>query len=226
MIRVKCPGCGSRLQAQERLAGKAAKCPKCGTKVAIPKASEQQASDQTAASAGEREPAAADQAPAGQQVVAAAEEQLPIPVLPERLDRQAFYLICDRSKLIATWEHNGQGWQINVGTGFASAARNSDRLPNQGDFKLVELILENTEQGRRLVGIHCYALARYWALPALARGDDAIIDKLTGPAGLTREQKDLIRQVLRERFMPEVWRDARAVLDYLASTDYHSPGTE
>jgi len=114
---------------------------------------------------------------------------------------------------------------VSVGTGFASAARNSDRLPSQGDFKLVELLLENTDQGRRLVGIHCYALARHWALPALARGDDAIVGKLTGPAGLSRDQKDLVRQVLRDRFMPDVWRDAQAVLDYLASADYHSPGS-
>jgi len=221
MIRVQCPGCGSRLQARERLAGRTAKCPKCGAPVVIPKlpAEHDQAATKEASNG-------LDSAAPGQHVVAAAQQELPTPVLPERLDRQAFYLICDRSKLIAVWENNGQGWQVSVGTGFASAARNSDRLPSQGDFKLVELLLENTDQGRRLAGIHCYALARHWALPALARGDDAIVGKLTGPAGLSRDQKDLVRQVLRDRFMPDVWRDAQAVLDYLASADYHSPGAE
>ncbi len=219
MIRVECPGCGSRLQAQARLAGKRAKCPKCGAAVAIPAAAPEAVA--SADGAEQLDPAAP-----GQHVVADAQQELSSPVLPERLDRESSYLICDRSKLVAVWEHDGQGWQINVGSGFASAARNTDQLPSQGNFKLVELQLETTEQGRRLVGLRCYGLARHWALPALARGDDAVISKLTGPAGLTRGQKDLVRQVLRERFMPDVWRGAQKVLDYLASTDYHSSGTE
>lgn len=219
MIRVNCPNCGSRLQAQARLAGRQAKCPKCGAAVAIPAVAAQTAPPADGS-------AQSDSTTAGQHVAAGADQELSAPVLPARLDRQSFYLICDRTKLIATWEHDGQGWQINIGGNFASAARNTDHLPSQGDFKLVEIQLETTEQGRRLVGLRCYGLARHWALPALARGDDAILGKLTGPAGLAREQKDMVRQVLRERFMPEVWREAKKVLDYLGNTDYHSPGTE
>ncbi len=219
MIHVQCPGCGSRLQAQARLAGKRAKCPKCGASVATPADA---APTAPSADSAEKLPSGTP----GQHVVGAAGQDLSSPVLPERLDRHSCYLICDRTKLVATWEHDGQGWQINLGGGFASAARNTDHLPSQGNFKLVELQLETSGPGRRLVGLRCYGLASHWALPALARGDDAILGKLTGPAGLAREQKDLVRQVLRERFMPDVWREAQKVLEFLGNTDYHSPGTQ
>ena len=66
--------------------------------------------------------------------------------------------------------------------------------------------------------------ARRWALVNLARGDDAILKAVTGPGCLLREQKTAIRQQVKEHFMPQVWENSRAVLEYLANSDYHSPG--
>ena len=58
---------------------------------------------------------------------------------PARLARLNRYLICDASKVIAAWENNGQGWRLKTDHGFVSAARNRDKIPGEGDFKLVEL---------------------------------------------------------------------------------------
>jgi hypothetical protein len=60
----------------------------------------------------------------------------------------------------------------------------------------------------------------------LDQGDDNIVEKITGPGCLNRDQKIAVRQALKEQFMRPVWQDATAVLEYLASADYHSAGVE
>jgi hypothetical protein len=199
MIRVECPSCGSRLNAKPELAGKTCKCPKCRQPVTIPRP----------------EPEAPPAAPA------------PPPQAEkprERLERQHRYLVCDRSGLIATWENNGQGWLVKTNSGLAPVARNQDKLPVEGDFRLVELKLQPTPEGNRLFGLASYQLARRWALRNLARGDDAILKAVVGPAGLNREQKIVVRQALHEHFMGPVWQNAENVLTFLKSTDFHTPG--
>jgi hypothetical protein len=37
MIRVECPGCGTRLRGPDNAAGKSIKCPKCGHSIPVPK---------------------------------------------------------------------------------------------------------------------------------------------------------------------------------------------
>jgi len=199
MIRVQCPHCSSTLNAKPELAGQTRKCPKCRQPVTIPRP--------------EAEPS--QPAPASQ----------PQPEHPrERLERQHRYLVCDRSSLIAAWENNGQGWLVKTNSGLAPVARNQDKLAVEGDFRLVELKLESTPEGNRLFGLASYQLARRWALQNLARGDDAILKTVVGPAGLNREQKNVVRQALHEHFMGPVWQNAENVLAFLKSTDYHTPG--
>ena len=132
-------------------------------------------------------------------------------------------LICDRTHLVATWENNGSGWMFKVGTGFVSAKRGRENLPSQGDFKLVELKFMITPDGKRLSGLATYQLATRWALTALDQGDDQIVGKITGMGSLNREQKNAVRQALKDQFMRQVWEGAADVLEYLANTDYHSP---
>ncbi len=141
-----------------------------------------------------------------------------------RLLRTNFYLICDASRVIATWENNGQGWRIRTEHGFASAARNPEKIPSQGDFKLVELRMEHSSGEMQLHGLRVYQLAKRWALNGLPRGDDTICKSITGPGSLLRPQKNAVRAYLQERFMREVWGNAADVLDYLSNDDYHSPG--
>jgi hypothetical protein len=212
MIRLICPNCRSRLNAKDELLGQTRNCPKCGTPVviAVPDTSSE-FPDETASA----EP-----------VYDLGQPGLPTLDVPKRLDRQNHYLICDGSKLVATWRDDGQGWMLKTHAGLVSAVRNSDQIPNQGDFKLVELRLDRTEAGLRLTGIRSYQLAQRWALTSLDKGDDKIVSKVTALGCLNRDQKNVVRQAIKDHFMREVWAEAENVLEYLASTDYHSPGTD
>ena len=58
----------------------------------------------------------------------------------------------------------------------------------------------------------------------LDQGDDRLSSKITGPGSLNRDQKNAVRQALKEQFMRPVWEEAAEVLEYLANADYHSPG--
>jgi len=223
MIQIKCPTCGSSLNAKRHLVGQVRDCPKCGAPVKILLPDE--LADESPESLS---PDLAVMEPSGQaeQVATPGQSGLPVHHWPQQLDRQHHYLICDKTKLVAAWENNGNGWMLKTRSGLVSAVRNRDQLPAQGEFKLIELRIEHTPSGRRLVGIRSYELASRWALTSLDKGDDPIMSKIDGAAGLSRDQKNAVRGALKEQFMREVWQDARHVIEYLANTDYHSPGTQ
>ena len=98
-----------------------------------------------------------------------------------------------------------------------------EAIPNEGDFKLVELKLAVTPDGKRLTGLASFQLATRWALTVLTQGDDQIVGKITGLGSLNRDQKNAIRQALKDQFMRQVWEGAANVLEYLGNVDYHSP---
>jgi hypothetical protein len=211
MIQFTCPKCKSQLRAKAALAGHARRCPKCGAEVRI----EEDDGTGAALPIEEGSPGEHAEVPAGTTLAHR---------VPERLDRLGHYLICDSRHLLASWEGSGRGWQIKTQSGLVSAVRNRDKLPTEGDFKLVELTLAATEAGHRLQHVVSYQLTRRWALLNLAKGDDAILTAVTGPAGLSRDQKNLVRAAIKDRFMREVWEKAQNVLDYLGNADYHTPG--
>jgi hypothetical protein len=215
MIRVTCPHCGSKLNAKDELAGQTRKCPKCAKPVQI-----------VADAAADPAAASLDQNSSDQHVQVSQEERLPVVELPDRLNRDHHYLICNRTHLAAAWENNGAGWMLKSGSGFISAKRNRENLPTQGDFKLVELKLSITPEGKRLTGLTVYQLATRWALITLDQGDDQIVGKITGLGSLNRDQKNAVRQALKDQFMRQVWEGAANVLEYLANVDYHSPGVD
>ena len=144
--------------------------------------------------------------------------------MPEHLSRESHYLICDRVHLAATWQNDGRGWMLKTTSGFVPAKRNREKLPTEGDFKLVELKFTTTPNGKRLVGLTSYQLALRWALIVLDQSDEAIIGKIVGHGSLNQDQKSVVRQGLGDQFMRKVWQDATDVLAYLANTDYHSSG--
>jgi hypothetical protein len=214
MIRIICPNCGSKLNAKEKLIGESRPCPKCKEpiKIAIPEDHEQLPS----LPLDEPDPDAphliANKPPLGNVR------------LLERLNRDNRYLICDRTSLFALWANDGHGWVLKTNTGNVPAARNPEKLPVQGDYKLVELKMEKRDEGMHLLGLSVYQLAQRWALTALEESDDRICSRITARGSLNREQKFLVRRMFRENFMPEVWEHATDVLDYLANADYHSHG--
>jgi len=159
-----------------------------------------------------------------QRVLLPTEEHLPTHRPPERLSRGSHYLICDKTRVVAAWENNGNGWMLKSGPGLVSVKRNRDKLPTEGDFQIVELKFAVTPEGKRLSGIISHQLVSRWALTMLDQGDDPILEKISGPGRLNRDQKNVIRQAIKEQFMRPVWAEAADVLDYLANADYHSPG--
>ena len=230
MIRITCPECGVKIKAKEKLSGKTRKCPKCGGKIVVPtldelpaeSAKEKPASTKPAST----KPASKKPAPKKPvEIIHAnqAETRLPSPNLPERLNRRHRYLICDKSRLLAMWRDDGQGWMVKGVSGFLSARRNTENLPPHGRFTLVELELELTEDGLRLQAISSYKLASRFALTKLALGDDDILHAATGLGSLNREQKNAVRQSLGDQFMREVWGGSADVIEYLGNADYHSP---
>jgi hypothetical protein len=217
MIRVICEQCGSKLNAKDKLAGQTRKCPKCKAAITIPLPGGESIHDEDAH-------IALENGETDQHAQPASESNLRHLLLPEKLDRNNRYLICDRTKLVACWENNGHGWMLRVNTGLVQASRNQPLLPSDGDFKLVELRLKDTGEGLRVVGLVSFQLASRWALTELGKGDNRIISTISGLGSLNRDQKHVVRKAIKEQFMYEIWKDAQNVLEYLDSTDYHSPG--
>jgi hypothetical protein len=217
MIKLTCPGCQSQLNAKKKLLGQTRKCPKCGTAVRIV--------EDEASPAPVPQPATPSDPASPILAPAAGETTLLALDASEGLDRTSHYLICDRRRLVAYWENNGRGWMLNARGGLIRATRNQDQIPHEGNFQLVELCFHSTDEGLRLRGIRCYQLALRWALTSMLDGDDAILSKITGPGALDRNQKAVVQQAIKDRFMRPIWGEAADVLEFLRSTDYHSPGT-
>jgi hypothetical protein len=225
MIRVVCPSCQSKLDCKDEIAGQTRKCPRCRQPVRIPLPEEAAQTDVSPALVTPPEEVAE---PEGESDGPHAEPQQEAPVrhlpAPERLVRPNRYLICDRTKVFAVWEADGQGWMISADFGYVGVARNADKLPSQGNFQLVELSMSVAHQKPLLQAMVVYQLAQRWALTNLVRGDDAILKSITGPGSLKREQKVAVRKYLGDRMMREIWGDNQAVLEYLGNYDFHSPG--
>jgi hypothetical protein len=224
MIRVTCPGCGSKLNAKDQLIGETRPCPKCKTEVLI--SVSQTANLPAGGAQAEADDSVLGEVTADAHADRTSQSTLQQLDLPERLDRENHYLICDKAHVVASWENNGQGWMLTTPFGAISATRNYEQLPAQGNFKLVELKLEVTDDGLRLRGMRVYQLAQRWALTTLDKGPDQICSKITALGHLAKEQKSAVRNIIKDQFMRHVWEDAENVLEYLANTDYHSPGTE
>lgn len=225
MLRITCPNCQSSLNAKEKLIGQTRNCPKCKHPVLIaaPGDVSAESAEATPASAvGDAndetptihvEPPQEGQGLAQVRAIADAVTELKAPNK---------YAICDRQRIIAVWE--GDGWQLKTPAGLVSAKRDTEQIPSQGVFRLVELRVTRTSDGIYLTGIVSHELTPRWALPAIARGDNQILEKIIGPSGLTRDQKQMIRRYLQETFMPEVWRDSTAITEYLSNADQHTQG--
>ena len=223
MLRITCPNCQSKLNAKEKLIGQTRDCPKCGHPVLIaaPEATSAEASaDEQQAEGTEEETPAIQVAPRDEgdglaQVKAVADAV-------KELKPPNKYVICDRERIIAVWE--GNGWQLKTPGGLVPAKRNTEEIPSQGVFRLVELRVTRTEDAMHVTGIVCHELTPRFALPAIGRGDNQILEKIVGPSGLSRDQKQIIRRYLQETFMPEVWRDNEVIAEFLASGDFHTQG--
>jgi len=208
MIRVKCPGCGTPLDARDDLAGQTRNCPRCEEPIEIP-----------GTPAGESQPTE-ELTPII--FYSEAAQRLPTKKFLDRLCRTNRYLICDKTMLLATWRNDGAGWMVRTPSGFVPARRDSQSLPHYGNFVLVELEMAQTDEGLRLAAINSFQLATRFAMTKLDKGDDDIVQSIVDYGCLSREQKFAVRQALKEEFLREVWGENPEVLDYLSNADYHS----
>jgi len=219
-IEFRCPGCNSKLNAKESLAGQTRDCPKCKTSVEIPHPPPLE----------EPEPPEVHQFDGSldeatdSEIHGASDVKLPGFEAPDRLNRQHRYLILDKAAVVAAWKNDGNGWQLRTPSGMIKAGRNLDQLPARGSFVLVELMTDIEEDGMHLGGLYVYQLAKSYALTKLQRGDDEICKAITGPGSLNKQQKIAVRQSIRDQFMQNIWEEATEVLEFLGNTDYHSPG--
>jgi hypothetical protein len=141
-------------------------------------------------------------------------------LLPVKLNYDHKYFILTLDRILAIWE--GQGWLLNVGTGFAPAKRNPASIPDQGAFALVELVITRSDQGLRLTGLNVYKISARGALMSLTRTDDEICSKIDGPEPLNRSQKACLITYMRKHFMFEFLSQAELVMDYLSNDDWVS----
>jgi len=134
------------------------------------------------------------------------------------LNFQNKYCICSQYRLMAYWEL-GKGWFYNAGNGFVNAAQNREILPDQGEFTLIEIIVENIEGIKRPWSVKGYALPNRWGLPAIGAGDNAILEKIESEAELSTIQKNLVLGYLRTVYMPEFLYESKKLITYLRDED-------
>ncbi|MBQ3453488.1 MAG: hypothetical protein IKF77_06075 [Thermoguttaceae bacterium] len=209
VIRIVCAACGAKLDAPERLAGKKGKCPKCGDIFQIPT------------------PEAAKPVPPKPKNKPSAIQFDDAPALnptsgfPKRIHIDNIYVILSSNRVIAFLKY-GEGWQLNVGHGFANAKQENSMLPEVGDYVLVEGNVKQTDNGRRLVGIQFFKIGKASDLQSLTRDEAEILEKLVDRTTLTGSQKKQLLLYIRERFFSSFTEDALDVIEYLTGEDFHS----
>lgn len=215
MIRLVCPSCGSKLNAKDKHAGRTKPCPKCGQPIYV-----------TVPEGIESLPSAPVEEPDPAKFGLLGNKQILQTHFLDKLNRHNRYWICDSFHVVATWTHDGKGWMLKTNAGMVSAARNREKVPCEGNFVLIELIMHTTAEGVKLQGITAYKLPLRWAIPTIAEGDDVICTKICGYGTLSKEQKAVIRLALKEHFMYEIWEGATKVLEFLNSPDAHTHHVE
>jgi hypothetical protein len=135
--------------------------------------------------------------------------------ISRELNVHSKYCICTEERLVATWEI-GKGWAYNAGTGFVNAAKNSNIIPETGDFTLVEIAVEEADDGvKRPSHVKAYELTSRRALPAIAQGDNPILEKITSEKTLSKIQKGLVLDFLRTVYMPDFLYESKGLIHFL-----------
>ena len=207
-FRVICKNCNSKIDVKDELLGQTRRCPKCKQPILLQPAEPNVAAAQTPP------------------VIDDVHEEVPLGIIfrrnfPAKLNFLHKYLIFSPDRLIAVWESR-QGWTVNVGSGFLPAKRNPDSIPDQGNFVLVELLVDNTSDGHRLTGLDFYKISARGALSALTRNDDEVLTKIEARCSLSKAQKAILSSFLRSEYMFDFLSQAGGILDYLANEDVTS----
>lgn len=223
-IRVICKNCGSKIEAKDDLLGQIRNCPKCKSQILIVSENKDESqSSETLSEVTQNDNASYDnldekiitpQPDDENKIVYDNSAPLPNHNPPTKLISTHRYFIFAHERMIAYWEIS-KGWQFNIGTGFVNAMYNKELLPNTGAFKFVELIIEQTEAGKRLTGLRTFSITKKWAIPAIGREPEEILSEIGGKAVLTKQQRMQLLAFIRSNYMPEFLSNCKEVYDYL-----------
>ncbi|MDR2115874.1 MAG: cysteine-rich KTR domain-containing protein [Planctomycetaceae bacterium] len=202
-FQINCPFCGSKLNAKVNLIGQTRNCPKCKEAVLI-----RRELQQTPIIVNEPSIVPVQTGPTFNDGTNQIEN------LPEQLEFRNRYLIIGTDRVVAIWE-SGKGWQVNVGNGFGSAKRNFSAIPDQGSFVLIELVIATNGIPS---GVHIFNISIRGALTSLFRDESEILHKVDCVGTLTKNQKKLLLNYLRQNFMFEVLTEAREVVTFLSDS--------
>lgn len=223
LFQIRCSNCGSRLNAKTSLIGQTRNCPKCQTPILIQREDSAEAikSAESASSTAEGTTPIILNVPSITEfaVVPTLDDGVTIENLPDRLAFRNRYLVLSSDRIIAVWE-TGKGWQVNIGNGYAPVKKNITAIPDQGVFALVEVVIgsENDESlmGGAPTALNVFKVSLRGALTSLYRDENEILRKVDCNGELTKNQKNLLLNFLRQNFMGDTLFGAQSVVDYLS----------
>jgi hypothetical protein len=211
MLRTRCPKCGAKVKAPDKLAGKKGRCPMCNSVVPLPL---------------DKDPALTAGPPPESKIVTSVPmgdtgEETPDVEAddagegglefnpPAVLKRHCHYLICNSKDVIARWDDDGKGWMVQVKDGFVKATNNPKQIPTMGNYVFIEIEVVSEGPHQRLAGVHGYTLPGAFALMKLSKkNDSAILEALEQSTKLNDRQRALVRQRINAKYLPSVWDDA------------------
>ncbi|MDR0337950.1 MAG: hypothetical protein LBI18_12760 [Planctomycetaceae bacterium] len=206
VFQIICSLCGSKLNAKISLIGQTRNCPKCHEPILI----QRNVLPEPTTLITTNEPSIVPV----QTGLVLGNGTHRIENLPKQLESRYRYLIVGVDRIIALWE-TGKGWQVNVGNGFASAKRNFSAIPDQGTFVLVELVIDSAGVP---TGLNVFTISVRGALTSLFRDESEILHKVDGNGTLTKNQKNLLLNYLRQNFMYEIFAESRDLVALLSES--------
>lgn len=221
IFQIYCKSCGSKLNAKAELIGQTRNCPKCKTPILIQRENGPEvpnvpvAPDESITPIIVSEPSITD-IPMGPTL---GEGIGLIENLPERLQFRNRYLVLASDRIAAIWE-TGKGWQVNVGGGYAPAKKNVSAIPDQGAFALVEVVVGSPDDeslsGGGPTALHVFKISLRGALTSLYRDESEILKKVDCVGELSKNQKNMLLNYLRQNFMFETLSECDGILEYLS----------
>ena len=220
MIHLICTGCGVKLNLKDEFIGRKFRCPRCKTILTAPIDLEGSDDEQTPkADAGNASSdASSADVPASDQGIAS------IPRLG-KFNPNAIYFLVGAENLVGQWKPDA-GWQVKGTQGLLPAKANAQLIPASGKFLLVELLCEQTQQGKKLKKLTIYKLGPSDAAKRIAGEPTAILALITGYGAMTKNQKNAVLAAIKNVFMREIWGGAEKIREFLLDFDSHTSTIE
>lgn len=226
-IKVRCPGCQVVMKAKADYAGRVIKCPACKTPFIVPKADGDGLEPPIHVLMKLADIEAKKQTEAEEEASIPHVEIIEVEAIqrvehPVKLDRTNRYMVLDGTRLLAYWDLK-KGWQLGTtGGSLVPVKGNTDMLPQQGDFRLIELQMADDGGISRVAGLRIFQLAKQYSLTKLRGDENAILATITGTTGLMHSHKKILMQAFKNHFPRAAWAENKAIYDYLLGDDSQS----